>query len=338
MEISNIYSFLVHPGKNQEHQLEIGGVEIPLEGNLFSMFSTLFQKAPDECNIDIAFTKAEDGSQNNNCRNEVISLVQNSTLNQCRKLALRLQVVTTKRSGLGLFFVALGRNESKKRIYISRFPADFGIVAQENNQTLRVELLEQVFMKNAVSYKAAVFEGSNYNSDFWIGRAVDKQISNNSIAISGYWVREFLLSDFRTTAAQGTRRLAVAIKRTMDQTDDIEIKEELAAAARLAQSLNGKVISMTNFGEHFGLSQKTQSALASTLSDPTLRFDQFQFKRDEFSKHVKFRSIQINNGAMLTAPTGKFEDCFTKEQVTENTGEYRFSTQGRIVDEKLTKK
>ena len=337
MEIRNIYSFLVHPGKNEERQLEIGGVEIPLKGNLFSMFSKLFQKAPDECNIDIAFTKAPDGSQNNNCRNEVISIVEDANLAQCRKLAQRLQIVTTKRSGLGLLFVALGENELKKRIHISRFPADFGIIAQENDQTLRVELLEQVFMKNAVSYKAAVFEGSNYDSDFWIGRAVDKQISNNSIAISGYWIREFLLSDFRTTAAQGTRRLAIAIKRTMDQTNDIEIKEELAAAARLAKSLNGRVISMTNFGEHFGLSAKTQSALASTLSDPTLRFDQFQFKREEFSKHVKFRSIQINNGAMLTAPTGKFEECFKKEVVAENASEYRFSTQGRIVDEKLTK-
>jgi len=229
MEITSIFSFLVHPGKHEDIQQELGGVDIPLEGNLFYMLSTVFNKATDECNIDIAFMKSGDGSQYNNCRAELVSLLQNKSLEHARIIARRLQAVTTKRSGLGLLFIVLGSNDINKRAYIARFPADFGIVAQEDETALHVELLEQVFMKNAVSYKAVVFDGESYDSDFWVGKAVDKQISNNSVAISGYWIREFLLADFRTTPAQGTRRLAIAIKRTMDQTNDIEIKEELAA-------------------------------------------------------------------------------------------------------------
>lgn len=337
MAIESIFSFLVHPGKGEDLQPDIGGVSIPLEGKLFYMLSTVFSKASEECNIDIAFTRSDDGSQHNNCRAEIIKLLKIKSLSNARVLAKRLQAVTTKRSGLGLLFIVLGSDGPTERVYIARFPADFGIVAKENEESLSVELLEQVFMKNSVTYKAVVFDGASYDSDFWIGKAVDKQISNNTVAISGYWIREFLLADFRTTSAQGTRRLAMAIKRTMDQTNDLEIKEELVAASRLARSLNGTLISMANFGERFGLSHKTQAALTSTLSDPTLRFDQFQFTNEEFEKHVRYRSMQIDNGALLTAPTGKFDKCFTRQRVAENRDEYTFTTRGTVVDERLSK-
>lgn len=337
MIIESIFSFLIHPGKSEDIQPDIGGVSIPLEGKLFYMLSSVFSKASDECNIDIAFTRSADGSQHNNCRAEIVKLLKRKTLVNARIMAQRLQSVTTKRSGLGLLFIVLGSNGTSERVYVARFPADFGIVAKEDADSLSVELLEQVFMKNSVTYKAVVFDGASYDADFWIGRAVDKQISNNSVAISGYWIREFLLADFRTTSAQGTRRLAIAIKRTMDQTNDLEIKEELAAASRLARALNGKLISMSNFGERFGLSQKTQAALASTLSDPTLRFDQFQFTQEEFAKYVRYRSMQIDNGALLTAPTGRFDECFTRQRVAEDREEYTFTTRGTVVDERLSK-
>lgn len=337
MVIGSIFSFLVHPGKGEDVQPDIGGVTIPLEGKLFSKLSTVFDKASDECNIDIAFTRSDDGSQNNNCRTDIIELLERQTLDNARALADRLQSVTTKRSGLGLLFVILGSSGTTKRIYIARFPADFGIVAKTDAGSLSVELLEQVFMKNSVTYKAVVFDGKSRDADFWIGKAVDKQISNNAVAISGYWIREFLLADFRTTSVGGTRRLAMAIKRTMDHTDDLEIKEELAAASLLARSLHGKLISMSNFGERFGLSGKTQRALASTLLDPTLRFDQFEFSLAEFAKHVRYRSVQIDNGALLTAPAGKFEECFTKQRVAENRNEYSFTTRGTVVNERLSK-
>ena len=218
---------------------------------------------------------------------------------------------------------------------ISRFPADFGIVAEEQQNALRVELLERVFMKNAASYKAVVYDGDSFDSDFWIGKAIDKQITNKSVAVSGYWIREFLCSDFKTTSATGTRRLALAVKRTMDSIDDLEIKEELCAAARLARSLNGQMISMDNFGERFGLSEKTRNALTATLSDPTLRFSQFHFSVEEFAKHVRYRSLQISNGALLTAPAGRFEECFTRERIAEDSEEYSFTTRGKVVNERL---
>jgi len=335
MRISEIFTFLVHPSKNDDPQPNIGGVILPLQGNLYDLLSSVFDRAAKECNIDIAFLPAIDGSQINQRRSQIIDLLENRHIDKARILAMQLQSVTTKRSGLGLFFVVLGSEGAINRIYISRFPADFGIIAEENKDGLDVDLIERVFMKNAASYKAVVLEGASYDSDFWVGKAIDKQISNKSVAISGYWIREFLLADFRTTSAQGTRRLAYAIKKTIDETIDLEIKAELSAAALLAKSLNGQLINMENFAERFGLSEKSKDALISKLRHPNLRFDQFQFSSSEFSKHVRFRSLQISNGALLTAPIGRFDQCFTKTRVAEDTKEYIFSTQGTIVDERL---
>jgi hypothetical protein len=335
MKIDTILSYLVHPSKGDKTQPMIGGVLLPLDGVLFNMLNSVFCRATEECNIEIA--SSEDGGQYNACRSELVDLLCHRTVEKGRVIAERLQAVTTKRSGLSLLFIIIGNKGPICRVYLSRFPADFGIVVHEGSVELRVELLEQVFMKNAGAYKAVVFDGENYDSDFWLGRAVDKQINNNAVAISSYWIREFLMADFRTTPAQGSRRLAMAIKQVIDQTKDTEVKEELAAAARLSRSLNGQLISISNFGERFGLSETTVNALTATFRDPSLRFDQFCFSSEEFSKHIQYRSLQISNGAMLTAPVEQFDQCFERARVSEQGEEFIFTTRGAIINQRLIK-
>ena len=335
MPVTSIFSFLVHPSKGEENQPEIGGTAIPLETNLGLLLSRQFEKASEECRIEIAFRPQDDGTQRNDCRDDLISAVKNGGVDTARLLATRLQKVTTNRSGLGLLFLIVGREGATSRIYLARFPADFGIVAEERQQKLHVELIEKVFMRNALAYKAVTYEGKSFHADFWTGKAVDRQISNNSVAISGYWISEFLQSDFQTTSATGTRRLALAIKQTIDRTHDLEIKDELSAAARLARTLNKKPISIENFWERFGLSDKTRDALLQHLSSPAFRFDQFVFSAEEFSKHIRYRSVSINNGAMLTAPAEQFDDVFSRRLVAEERAEYEFTTRGTVVDERL---
>jgi hypothetical protein len=75
-----------------------------------------------------------------------------------------------------------------------------------------VEFLERVFMKNKASYKAVVYEDPSLHAGFWNGRAVDKQLNNPAGQASNYWISDFLLSEFSSTPAHGTRRLAEAIK------------------------------------------------------------------------------------------------------------------------------
>jgi hypothetical protein len=332
MQITSIFSFLVHPGKNVEEQPDIGGAKIPLQGKLFSMLSDVFVEALLDCKLDIMFKTTD---QNNECRNDIINIIRKKDLSCARILAERLQKVTDGRSKLGLLFVVLGKRENTERIYLARFPADIGIIAEENKNSLNVELIERVFLKNAATYKAAVYEGQSFDSEFWVGKAIDKQVNDNSVSISGYCIKKFLLSDYVTTAVSGTRRLAKAIRKTIDSTSDIDIKEELTGAAMLAKTLNGKTVSMANFADLFGFSEKTKKALAATLDNPALQFDNFKFSMKEFSKHVKYRSVSIDNGAILSAPLDKFKKCFSQEPTGDKDNTYYFTTKGTIVNDQL---
>jgi hypothetical protein len=63
--------------------------------------------------------------------------------------------------------------------------------------------------------------------------------------------------------------------------------------------------------------------------------EQFRFDMDEFKSHIGYRSVELNNGGMLTAETDEFENVFHKEDA--GSGRVRFSTEGKIVNEKLRK-
>jgi hypothetical protein len=339
MEITSAYSFLVHPSKHEDEQPEIGGTEVELSGKLFSMLQGVFDRADEECKIDIVFCIGDSGEQENPLRTSILEVLNNPSLESSHELACKLQVVTTQRSGLGLFFIVLGkeREGNNKRIYLARFPADSGIVAEEKEASLHVDFIEQVFMKSAHSYKAVVYDGHSDVADFWAGKAIDKQVSNNSVAISGYWIREFLQSDFKTTPEIGTRRFAIALTEAIKGVEDLGVKQELTALATLAPNMKGKTVSIENFGDRFGLSDPAQKAMREKLSKPSLAFTEFRFSVKEFRKHIKYRQMQLSNGAMLSAPAGKFDACFEQKPANANSGEVQITTKGKVVDDYLRK-
>lgn len=329
--ITNIFSFLVHPGKGLEEQPNIGGADIPLNGRLFSMLEEIFNRSEFECKTEISFDPSDAGQQQNDFRDELITLLQQKNIVAARKLAIRLQSVTDRRSGLGLFFLIIDQENNRQKALLSRFPADIGVWAEENQQTLRIEFLERVFMKNAKYYKAALYSGESFSSGFWDGYVVDKQLYTNA----NYWIREFLLSDFKTTSAAGTKRLAESLKKAMNLSENPSVKGEIAAAARLAYNINGQTTSVELFCRQYNLSQEAHDAILSNMPHDSLSFDQFVFCVEEFQRRLPFRSIELNTGAIMTAPVSDFEECFTREELPDTDGEYIFKTQGKIVGDKF---
>ena len=81
------------------------------------------------------------------------------------------------RSGLGLLFLIKGEMNGEQRLVISRFPADQGVIAEEQQEQLSVEFVERVFMKSAKAYKSAIYSSDAPERGFWDGRAVDLQIT-----------------------------------------------------------------------------------------------------------------------------------------------------------------
>lgn len=296
----------------------------------------VFERAHVECDIDITFTPKDDGSQENECRDLLVSYAEHPSVPLGRKLAARLQTITTHRSKLGLLFMMYGRESGLHRLVVSRFPADQGIIAEEHKDKLSVEFIERVFMKSAKAYKSAYFESDSLEGGFWEGRAIDHQISGPR-ELSDYWIRDFLASELRTTAAAGTKRMAVAIRDAIKSTEDLTVREELIAATTLLRSRDGTSASGEQLVERLGLSEKASSALKDALPRPELMSEVFQFDRSEFEKHIMYRLVELDNGGSLLAEDAAFDSVFTRTPVDDASGSVRFSTEGRVIDARLRK-
>lgn len=331
-----IHSFLVHPGRGSGISPQIKGANVPLQGKLFELLDGIYDASEQECDIDIVFRPASDGSQNNEARDLLLRHLKSPNLNAGRHIAERLGAFTDRRSGLGLLFVIAGTEGRSHKLILSRFPTDSAILADENQGALTIAFLERVFMKSKTSYKAVMYSGSSFRGDFREGRAVDKQIGASAGETSNYWIADFLASSFKLTGAQGTRRMATAIREAARKSD-LPVKQELVAAATLASNLGGQQISIADFEQRYSLSQDARQAVRNELANSRIADERFRFDVSEFGNIVRYRSVEMDNGGVLTAPAGEFDHVFQKDVLDEERGDVRFSTRGKIRDEKLKK-
>ena len=336
MEIVSLSSFLIYPGKNLEDAPEALGTLLALEGNLYGMLSDVFERSDRECDIPIRFTIDENGSQTNPVRNMLLDFIGDPGLPKGRALANRLRDFTTKVPGLGLLFLILGRDEHRGewKIALSRFPADRGILAEADEEGLRVEFIERIFMKSRTAYKAAVYRHGSLVAGFWSGHAVDKQLNAPNYQVAHYWIHEFLASDFKTTPKAGTKRFAVAM-REATRDAPIEVQRELIGLRLLAGGLSGQSVSIQGVMEDYGLSQEARRAITAQLAHEGLITDQFVLDYEELERHAPFTSVELNTGGVLLAPSDKFNEVFRREAIDEASNRYQFVAEGEVVDERV---
>lgn len=303
---------------------------------MFDLLKGIYDKSENECDIAISFNRAATGAQQNDCRDLILTYLQGPNIARGRRIANRLAAVTTHRSHLGLLFLIAGLEGLDHKILVSRFPADSGILAEEDASGLSVEFLEKVFMKNAKSYKAVLYRHHSFSAGFWEGKATDKQVNSSETDIPNYWIAEFLDSDFRTTSAAGTRRLAVACRDAIRKSTISSIRSEIAAAATLATGLAGQRLSVRRFAARVGLTSAAQTAIFSELK-PAIVDETFQLDANEFGKIIAYRSIELDNGGMLTAEAAAFDNVFQRQEAGRSGSRVRFSTEGTIVSEKFSK-
>jgi hypothetical protein len=336
MQLRTIHCFLAHPAKHMTEQPPISGTLVEKQGRMYLMLKNIYDNAESDCRIEISFNHNSDGQQHNDCRDLLLAYIRSLTVEDGRKIALRLQSVTNEISGLGLLFLMSGKDKTHAKLVLSRFPADQGILAEENKSKLSVKFLEKVFMKSATAHKAAVYQGRPGVGDFWEGRAVDKQINNIGDQIANYWIHEFLLSDLSTTPAAGSRRLAIALRTAIHDLVDTSAKSEIAAAVTLIGSIAGQTISIESFCNHFGFSPQAHGAVLKAVKQPLMN-EQFPVDVSEFKQHIAFRSLELDNGGILTSEAYKFDEVFEKETLDADTQEVQFTTHGHIVDQGLRK-
>lgn len=334
MPVQHIHTYLVHPKKGSAGPSQANGTLVSLEGKIFQLLEDVYIRSDQECQIDITFSPTPDGRQQNDCRDLICSYINEPALASGKAIANRLEMQTDGRSGLGLLFLILGKEGRDRKVVISRFPTDNAIYVDENPRNLTVRFLERVFMKNRASYKAVVYRGASLRAGFWSGRAIDKQLGPATGKQSDYWIIDFLASRFSVTPAQGTRRLASALRKAA-QRADLGVKHEIVAAATLASGLAGRKLSIRDFEERFGLSLVAKEAINNELKGAYLADELFEFDLAEFQAVVAFKSVELDNGATLTAPSSGFDEVIHREVIDPEQQQVRFTTEGKVIDEKL---
>lgn len=337
MPVTSLHAFLIHPGKNNLDAPGISGNALGLEGKLFKLLDGIFSAEPDARDFAVTFNPAPDGTQQNECRDLLIAYYSDPSVQTGLKIAERLQNVTDNRSGMGLLFLIGGTRGLKHRLVVSRFPADQAILAEVDENGLDVEFLEQVFIRRMSAYKALLVEHQNPSAGFWNGVATDRQAGGSAENISNYWITDFLNADFSETPAAGTRRLAEALKKAVKANPSLEVKSEIASAASLAKGIfSGKQVSINSFCDHFGFSKPTRETIVNQLSKPSLAGKLFVFQPNEFADKLPYRTVEMDNGAMLTAPSDEFNKVFEVREAPNQQVEY--ATRGRVTDQRMARR
>jgi hypothetical protein len=157
--IQHLHTFLVYPNKGAAEPHAISGAGVPLEGEVFDVLDDVYSATDRECKIDISFNRAADGEAANECRDLLLAYANAPSVATGLPLADRLGIHTTRRSALGLLFLAVGTIDQETKVIVARFAANSGILANENPEQLTVSFIKQVFMRSAGAYKEVAYQG-----------------------------------------------------------------------------------------------------------------------------------------------------------------------------------
>ena len=339
MTIEFIHAYLVNPGRGLQDLPDIPHSRLSHEGKLFDLLNGIFTAEPDQKDIEVLFNPNQNGEQRNVCRQLILNHLADCSVETGLPIAQKLQTVTDNRSGMGLLFLINGTRGLSRKFIISRFAADSAILAELAENGLNVEFLDRVFVKKATAYKALSLAHENPNAGYWCGSATDRQISGLDSDISNYWISDFLEASFLTTPAAGTKRLANTLNKVVRSNPNLGVKTEIASAITLANGAFGnRQTNINEFCNHFGFSDALRQSIASQFKDPGMLTERFNFDAEEFTQRMPYRSIELDSGAILTAPTSEFDTVFTKTDDDNDINVVTYSTTGRVVNHRVMAK
>ena len=335
MKPSEIHCFLVYPHKeNDENPAEIRGTTIKKIGKTWDFLSEIFDKSESECDIGIDFKADADLGQMNAMRTVVVKFGKKPLAERAMELAKLLEAVTPGTAGIGLLFVMYGSQGKKRRVVLSRFPADSGLVADDTGSDLTVDFIEKLFLKDRRQYKCALYEADRDNVEqIWSGMAVDRQDHTDKL-ISNYWIYEFLHSDFSSTSVRGSRALAEGIKKAFNKAESVLVKSQLQAVLTLLPQYNRRRMSAAKLTQMFSVSEETSKALEEGMKRHTYG-NVFSLDIDEFLSVAPNKMVILDSGAIMTAPADRFDKAFVQHD--EDDGSVTFEASGRVVKTQLRK-
>jgi hypothetical protein len=334
MKINKIFGFIVPIGKELENidDSDIHGSEIAASNKLFKTLTELFNNSKNDCDIQIRFV-AQKGKQDNEVRDCIMKLCNNFTMESCKPLVKSLIYLTDKKIKEGLLFFIYAEDKSDKKLLIARFPSEEGITVQISDGKYVFEVIDDVFLKNSRKYKAVYYQ--SILDDYWSGYAVDKQINDNTLKeISDYWVKDFLQSELKLNSKRGSQMLAKAVRKTITETTDNNVKEELIGVTPLLKNINARVVSFKSFFDKMNLSEKSKKEVLSKIDTPNLYGVTFKFDSDIFAENCNYLINILDTGAVIMAPAVDYSTLWQEE--VADSGNYKYSTEGKKVKTKMS--
>jgi hypothetical protein len=154
------------------------------------------------------------------------------------------------------------------------------------------------------------------------------------------------LSNGPAGAKQALHRIVQALKSGavqisffdgMNRSENPEVKKDITAFHRLAAGMPRKIVNAKGLLDQLQVPEETQEQIKERFPRAKLFAENFQFVPAEFLKHVALRTVELDNGGLLTAATERFDNVFTSETVDASKEVVRFTTQGKIVDQRFRK-
>jgi len=310
-EIKHIFLAYVPPFYEEDQPFELETLILKKESKTTEYLLKIFDSALDEARIEITFNS--DDSQQNEVRNDILSITQKETIpkktTHSKKLAQRLYKETDERNGKGLFCIIEGVKGRTTRIVLIRFKGDEGLI--NHGKKLLVDYISEVFTKKSNHYKLAVYEDIISTKSFWKGYSVDKQISGSSYKpISFFWVESFLNSKTALTPAQGTMQFSKVIRAILLKATDLSEQEEIISGIVNLRTKKNKQMSVSDFCKTYlspTLANKVQEETKDDFFNSVFLVDNDVYKK-EFGKTV----LSLQDGITAFVPTFSYEKHVTE--------------------------
>src|ERR1700733_12802382 len=84
MPIQHLQTFVVHPRRSDPGAVQINGTTLKLDGKMFELLSSIYIKSEQDADVEITFTPASDGTQQNDCRDLICTYLSDPILNNGR--------------------------------------------------------------------------------------------------------------------------------------------------------------------------------------------------------------------------------------------------------------
>lgn len=331
--------FIVEPSKG----LKTEDVESGLKGSIIEtdtlprdFFLPLFTKRSAEYPIEIAFLPQQ-GVQRNDVRDLVRSVLFGGSAekeNAARQLAVRLALATDLRSEDGLFIILSGQSGDQHRVVLWKFPADQTLQADIVSGNIRIRLIEDAFSRQSTYFKAATFEGPDASRSIWKGRIEDMQAKQRIRGAAEFWTTDFLDAKPVFTEAHGTRVLAKALKSVIAKTTEVDIAEDMIAAARVLRGQGDRNVSIRDVADEY-LPEPMRDDFIEAAGGPEIADHIFRLEPETLEREFRLKSVTLDGKFVVRGPLEEFDEV-VRIAATSQEGVVSVSLKGKITSERIS--